>query len=91
MKDYFSYEDTGEMIRVSRVETLDNYLLRIRFSNGKLKTFDFKPFLEKPVFKPLKDKYFFAKACVKYNTVVWSDKIDFDAESLYWNSVPESP
>jgi hypothetical protein len=88
MRDYFSYEDTDEMIRVSDVEALDGYLLKIKFSNGKLKLFDFKPFLEKPVFAPLKDKNFFAKANIKYNTVVWNDKIDFDAESLYWNSEP---
>ena len=87
MKNYFLYEDTKEIIRVTDVQTLDDYLLKIKFSNGKIKIFDFKPFLEKPVFVPLKNKEFFDKAKVKYYTVVWNDKIDFDAESLYWNSI----
>ena len=88
-KNFFVYEDTKTTIRVTGVEPLDNYLLRLTFSNGKIKIFDFKPYLDKPVFTPLKDKNVFNKAQVKYDTVVWSDKIDFDPESLYWDSVLE--
>jgi hypothetical protein len=86
----FSYEDGGT-IQVVDVQPLDNYLLLLTFSNGKIKIFDFKPNLDKPVFIPLKDKAFFAVARVKGGTVIWTEYLDIAPETLYWDSIQQNP
>ena len=92
MKNYFVYEDTDEMICVVKVETLDDYLLQVYFSNGKIKIFDVKPLLEKRMFKPLKNKTLFSAAKVEDSTVSWTyhkyelGEIDIAPEMLYWDS-----
>lgn len=46
-------------IKVSEVRPLDNFKLKVRFTTGELKIFDFKPLLTLPVFVPLADKSIF--------------------------------
>ena len=45
-----------------------------------------KPYLEKGVFKKLKDKNFFESVKVSYGTVSWGDEIDLCADSIYETS-----
>ena len=83
------YKNSKQQIKAVGVEPLNNYLLRVFFSNGEVKIFDVKPYLELKVFAPVKDKSFFAKVKTEFNTVVWNDRIDIDPEELYWDSVPD--
>ena len=81
------YKNSKQTIKAEKVEVLDNYRLRVSFSNGEIKIYDVEPLLKYPMFAPIKDKDFFAKAETKYNTVVWNENIDIDPEDLYWDSV----
>jgi hypothetical protein len=53
-------QDTGsgmtsaKMIRVTRVEPLDGYQLRVRFANGETRDVDVARYLRGPVFEPIR-------------------------------------
>ena len=77
-------------LKVSGVRPMDNYLLWVRFNNGKTKVFDFKPILEKPAFVPLKDVDVFKSVYIDYGIPVWDDgDIDISPEYLYENGQNE--
>jgi hypothetical protein len=71
---------------VIAVEALPDYRLALRFANGEQKTFEMKPYLDYPMYRPLRDQALFAKALVDYGTVVWSQDIDMAPETLYLES-----
>jgi hypothetical protein len=75
--------------RVSQVQALDDYWLRILFKDGAVKRFDVKPFLEFPAFQRLKKNSLFFNAHVAHGTVVWDDMIDLSPDTLYLQSVEE--
>ena len=98
MKDRFSYKNSTDMIKAVEIEPLDDYRLRVAFSNGEIKLFDFKPKLEYQVFAPLKNKSLFANVKLCRGTAVWtynwsaenvSNDIDIAPERLYSDGVPE--
>lgn len=61
----------------------DNYRIEIEFDNGVKKTIDFKPWLEGPVFEPLKDKNYFKTFFVEGWTIAWPNGADIAPETLY--------
>jgi hypothetical protein len=60
-----------------------DYRLRVVFSDGTENTIDFHPWLDGPVFQPLKDPAFFKRAFVDGGTVVWPNGADIAPETLY--------
>lgn len=69
--------------RVTSVKALDDYLLDLEFENGERGLFSMKPYLEYPVYKPLKDFQLFKQAKVIFGFVSWSDDIDMSPDTLY--------
>ena len=69
--------------RVKTVIALDNYLLDLEFDNGEQGIFSMLPYLNYPVFQPLKDKSFFKKARATMGFVSWDDEIDMSPDTLY--------
>ncbi len=47
------------MITILAVKPLENYLLELRFNNNEVGQFDVKPYLDKGIFKELKDETYF--------------------------------
>ena len=76
------------MNKVISVKPLDNYNLLLTFSNNEKRIKDMKPYLDKGVFKKLKDKTFFNKVHISFNTISWDDKIDLCPDTLYETSIP---
>ena len=74
------------MREIIDVETLPNYELLLTFDNKVKKIKDMKPYLEKGVFKKLKDINFFNSVKMKYGTISWGEDIDMCADSLYETS-----
>ena len=72
--------------RIKTVQPLDNYRLLLTFKNGEEKIFDVKPWLEKPVYLPLKSAEYFKKAHTAFGTVSWGKDIDFCPDILYLES-----
>ncbi len=69
--------------KVSKVQALDDFELRLEFTDGSIKQFDVKPYLHFPAFERLKQGGLFAKAHVANGTVVWDDRLDLAPETLY--------
>ena len=74
--------------RVVEVTPADGYQLIITFIDGRQGVFDCTPYLEKGVFKRLKDPEFFKSAHVAFDSVCWSDDIDIAPERLYTDCKP---
>ena len=68
---------------VKAVQVLDDYKLLLTFQYDGKKIYDMKPLLKYTIFKPLKNISLFKLAHTDGCTVVWTDKIDIDPESLY--------
>lgn len=77
------------MIRVSSVVTESNFQLILLFTNNEKRRFDMRPYLDLPIFQPLKNPGFFSLAFVDYGTVVWPGDIDIAPETLYALSVKQ--
>ena len=56
--------------KVTKVQALDDFELRLEFTDGSIKQFDVKPYLHSPAFERLKQGGLFAKAHVANGTVV---------------------
>ena len=75
-------------LSVKKVKPLDGYKLLLTFENGEVKIFDMKPYLEKGIFRELKDISLFKSARVNFDTVEWENEADIDPETLYEDSIP---
>ncbi len=62
-----------------------DYRLRIQFDDGRTKLVDLAPYLEGPIFEPLKDPSYFQRFEVNkdIDTVVWPNDADFSLDFLY--------
>ena len=76
-------------LKVSQVEPLPNYRLRITFQNGIVKEYDCSPLLEKAVFNPLREASLFNRVVVGSGGygIVWNDDIDLSEAELWLNGV----
>lgn len=72
------------MIRVTGVQPLGGYRLRLTFSDGAVGELDFGPELWGEMFAPLRDEGLFRQVRVDegLGTITWPNGADFDPESL---------
>jgi len=82
-------EEINTIIWVVAAEALDNYILRLTFNNGSVKTFDCKPLIQQfPIFGPLQNKELFHNITLDGWTVTWENgSIDIAPEYLYEKGV----
>jgi len=74
------------MKRVTAATANDDFTLDLEFGDGKVRRFDAKPYLDKGIFKQLKDVEYFKKVSVAFGTVQWQNEQDFAPETLYLES-----
>jgi hypothetical protein len=74
--------------RVVDVKPENDYMLRLYFTNGEVRRFDVKPYLEFEVFQALKDNKIFQTAIPYLDSVQWSNEADLCPDTLYLDSVP---
>ena len=72
------------------VKPNEDYTLTVTFDNGEVKIFDIKPYLDKGIFRALKNPVYFKTVTVIAGTVSWNDKQDFCPDTVYLESVPEN-
>jgi len=68
---------------VISVTPIDNYKILLTFGNGEKWQFDMNPFLDKGIFKELKDISIFNTVKVSFDTIEWENEADIDPEILY--------
>jgi hypothetical protein len=79
------------MVRISDVEPLEGFNVRLRFTDGTMKEIDLRPYLHGPVFEPLlrSPKAFRSvKVDRELGTIVWENGADIDPDVLYMGLTP---
>lgn len=74
------------MKEIIKVEPLEDYKLLLTFDNNEKRIKDMKPYLNRGIFKKLRDINFFYKVDIKYGAISWGEDIDICADSLYDSS-----
>jgi hypothetical protein len=69
--------------RVIAVEATNNHFLKLSFDNDETKLFDASPFLDKGIFKELRDYNYFKQVSVAFGSVEWPHEQDFSYDTLY--------
>lgn len=73
--------------RVKTVKTQKNYRLKLTFTNGEVKIFDVRPYLDCGVFQELKDLKYFKTVKPIMGTIQWPNEQDFCPDMLYEQGV----
>ena len=71
--------------QVTSFETINDFVLRIRFEDGKEQQVDFRPVLAGELYGPLRDLNVFNHVSIdpEVHTLVWPNGADFDPATLY--------
>lgn len=77
-------------LSVIAVKTLGDYKLELTFENGERRIFDMKPYLDKGIYKELRDETIFKTVRVSFDSIEWCNQADIDPEFLYEKSVEYS-
>jgi hypothetical protein len=70
---------------VVEVRVTGPHSLHLRFDDGLAKTVNLEPFLNGPIFQPVRDPVYFARVFLDRDlgTIVWPNGADFAPETLY--------
>jgi hypothetical protein len=68
---------------VVRAEYRGEYRIHLAFNDGVENTVDFEPWLEGPVFEPLRDQGYFQRFFLEGGTVAWPNGADIAPETLH--------
>jgi hypothetical protein len=71
------------MIKVIEAKANDDYSLDLKFSDGSVKRFDVKPYLDYEVFKELESLDYFKQIKISFGTVQWKNEQDISPETLH--------
>ena len=74
--------------RVKDVKPNPDYTLSVVFDNGERKVFDVKPYLDKGIFRELKDLKIFNAVRPFLGSIEWPHGQDFCPDTLYLESRP---
>jgi hypothetical protein len=72
--------------RIVNVQPERNYMLRLHFTNGEVRRFDVKPYLETGIFQELKDVALFNSARPDGLSVEWANEAAICPDTLYLDS-----
>lgn len=74
--------------RVVAVQSHEDYTLTLTFTNGEIKKYDMKPWIERGgVFRQLKNKGYFSCVKIDGGTIQWPNEQDLCPDMLYLDSV----
>ena len=72
---------------VTSVKPEQDYFLKLHFSNGEVRRFDVKPYLDKGIFQELKDMSKFHLVHSDGLSIEWDNEAALCPDTLYENSV----
>lgn len=73
---------------VISVEVLEGYALLLTFATGEKRIFSVEPYLDKGIFRELRDPAYFQAARAASGFVSWPHEQDFSPDTLYLKSIP---
>lgn len=73
--------------KIEKIEVLDNYVLKVFFTDNSIKLYDFKPNFKYEFFLPLKDYNVFKNVVVDVGGygISWNDDCDLSESELFIN------
>jgi hypothetical protein len=74
------------LLNIVKAKYLDEYRILVVFNNREEKIVDLKKTIfndSREIFKPLREKAFFQKFKIKFNTIEWQNELDLAPEFLY--------
>ena len=77
--------------QVARLTPQADHRLLLEFANGETRLFDLTPWLDRGVFRALRDSPDFAQARVVDGSVEWPGEIDLSYDTLYLRSLVVAP
>lgn len=82
------------ILKIVKAEYIKDYKIKLRFSDGKEKTINFKPFLKQsknPMTTKYPDKNEFNKFTIEYGDLHWNDyELCFPIIDLYEDNILKS-
>ncbi|MBS4027010.1 MAG: DUF2442 domain-containing protein [Ignavibacteriales bacterium] len=72
--------------RIINVKPNEDYTLLLSFENGEQKLFDVKPYLDKGIFRELKDESLFKTVRPFLGSIQWKNGQDLCPDTLYLDS-----
>lgn len=72
--------------RITNVMPLADYKVHLHFSNGEQGVYDLSKFLDRGVFKELRNEQYFKKVTVDNGTICWPHGQDLCPDTLYMDS-----
>ena len=73
------------MIKVSKIQWLDGYRLRVRFTDDTVGDYDFAKIVNErgPMVEPLRDVEYFKRVFVEFGAPTWPNGFDVAPDWLY--------
>ena len=73
-------------LHIINAEYIDDYKVKVFFSNGEKGVVDLSSVLKGPIFEPLKDKSLFSRLKIDKDleTIVWPNGADLAPEYIYY-------
>jgi hypothetical protein len=76
---------------VKIVKPLPDYRIYIEIEDGRKGIFDLKPYLDRGVFRELRDVHYFNQVSILFGAVTWPNEQDIAPETLIAEMVPFDP
>jgi Protein of unknown function (DUF2442) len=80
-----------KLVRIKSVKPLENYVVRLVFTDDTERNVDLEPYLRGKIFEPLKNNIEAFKAVKvdeRMKTICWENGADIDPDVLYHNLKP---
>ena len=74
--------------RLVRVDPRSEHKLFVEFANGEARLFDVSPYLDRGIFRELRDMAYFRRVRVIRGGVEWPHEQDFSTDTLYLAGLP---
>jgi hypothetical protein len=79
-----------EMEKITLAKPLEDYRIEIHTASGYRGIFDAKPYLDKGVFRELRDKAYFNQVRPAHHGIMWPHEQDLSTDTVLWD-IEHSP
>jgi hypothetical protein len=73
------------MIKIKNIEVEDNYFLIVEFADGNVKRVSIEPYLNRGIFKQLKNTQYFKMVKNNGYFISWPNDQELSADTLYYS------
>lgn len=77
-----------KLVDLTALAFLDGYRVRLTFSDEATKELDLEPYLNGPIFAPVRDQATFRQAHIADGAIAWPNGADIDTQVLRYGLTP---